>query len=193
MKTATIPSFADLENALRGVEKSFLLIYKKGTDQSDCALKNIQQVNTGTDIPLFTVDVTRVHDIHSRFGIRTAPSLVLLIHGHVSNIIKGCQTPSYYESIITGRGLGVLPSDQPKKTRQVVVYTTPSCSWCNSLKTYLKENMVSFREVNVAADTAQLEYMVRKSGQQGVPQTEIDGQMVVGFDKSRINQLLQLQ
>jgi len=35
--------------------------------------------------------------------------------------------------------------------------------------------------------------MVRKSGQQGVPQTEINGQMIVGFDRSRINQLLEIK
>lgn len=193
MKTTAIHSYPDLENAVQALEKSFLLIYKRGSDQSDCALKNILQIKTETGIPLFTVDVTRVHDVHPRLGIRTAPSLVLLNRRHIANIIKGCQTPSYYESIMTGRGLGVLQSDQPKKTRQVIVYTTPACSWCNTLKTYLKENFVSFREVNVAADTAQLEAMVRKSGQQGVPQTEIDGQIIVGFDKNRINQLLDIQ
>jgi glutaredoxin-like YruB-family protein len=193
MKNTAIHSYTDLEHALQGVEKAFMLIYKKGSGQSDCALENIMRTEAGDHIPLFTVDVARVQDVHPRFGISSAPSLVLLDHGRVTSIIKGCQSPSYYEAVFTGKGMGVPGSPQTKKARQVVVYTAPSCSWCNTLKTYLKEHSVFFREVNVAADTAQAEAMVRKSGQQGVPQTEIDGQIVVGFDKNRINQLLDIQ
>ena len=55
------------------------------------------------------------------------------------------------------------------------------------------QHQVSYREINVAADTSAAEAMVRKSGQQGVPQTEINGQMIVGFDKPRINQLLEIK
>jgi len=54
----------------------------------------------------------------------------------------------------------------------------------------LQENGIQYREVNVAADQKAAEAMVRKSGQQGVPQTEINGQIIVGFDKTRINSLL---
>lgn len=192
MRTTEIVSYTDLENAIRGEQKSFLLIYRKDADQSECALKNIIQIKEGTDALLFTVDVSCVRDVHPRYHIKTVPSLLVLNHGRVINMIKGCQTPAYYESILAGRGLGVTRSDQSKKTRQVVVYTTPSCTWCNTLKTYLKEHLIPFREVNVATDTAQAEAMVRKSGQQGVPQTEIDGQIVVGFDRNRLNQLLQI-
>jgi glutaredoxin-like YruB-family protein len=187
-----IHSLAELENALQETEKSFLLIYKKGSGQSDCALRNLRRIKSGADVPLYTVDVNHVHDVHPRFGIRTAPTLALLVRGQVVNLFKGCQAPGYYESILSGKRVGVLPSGQPKNSRHVVVYTTPGCSWCNTLKSYLKEHQVSFREINVAADSAQLEAMVRKSGQQGVPQTEINGQMIVGFDKNRISQLLQI-
>ena len=94
---------------------------------------------------------------------------------------------------MSGREIGSVMADGTKKTRQVTVFTTPTCSWCTTLKTYLNEHQVSYREVNVASDTAQAEAMVRKSGQQGVPQTEINGQMIVGFDKARINQLLEIK
>ena len=108
-------------------------------------------------------------------------------------MIKGCQTESAYRSILSGREIGSVRYGKCKKTRQVTVYTTPTCSWCTTLKTYLNENQVSYREVNVAADHSAAEAMVRKSGQQGVPQTEINGQMIVGFDKNRINQLLEIE
>jgi len=73
------------------------------------------------------------------------------------------------------------------------VYTTPTCTWCNTIKTYFKEKNINFTEINVAADPSRAEEMVRKSGQQGVPQTDINGQVVVGFDKQRINELLEIR
>jgi len=78
--------------------------------------------------------------------------------------------------------------DSPQKN--VTVYSTPTCTWCNTLKGYLRKNHIRFRDVDVSRDQRMAEELVRKSGQQGVPQTEIDGQIIVGFDKQRINTLL---
>jgi glutaredoxin-like YruB-family protein len=75
----------------------------------------------------------------------------------------------------------------------VTVYSTPSCSWCTTLKSYFKQNNIRFKDIDVSKDTRAAEEMVRKSGQQGVPQTDINGTMIVGFDKNRINQLLDIK
>jgi len=193
MKTTDIQSYAELENAMAQNGRSFLFIYRKGSEQSECALNNILQVDPGNPVAIFTVDVSAVRDVHPRFGIDTAPSLLLLQQGKAVNIIKGCRSASFYESVFKGRFPNPAQADQQKRTRQVTVYSTPTCSWCNTLKTYLKTRGVSFREVNVAADQGAAEAMVKKSGQQGVPQTEIDGQIIVGFDRERIDQLLNIQ
>ncbi len=74
----------------------------------------------------------------------------------------------------------------------MVVYSTPTCSWCTTLKRYLDENRIRYREIDVSKDQVATEGKVKKSGQQGVPQTEIDGQVIVGFDKEKINMLLQI-
>lgn len=192
MKLKMITSYAALEEAISGTEKSFLLLYKKGTPQSECALERFTRVVIQTGEKAFSADVNEVRDIHQKLQVTTAPSLVVFKRGKVANIIKGCQTEPAYRSIISGRELGSVREAGAKKPRQVTLYTTPTCSWCTTLKTYLKEQQVSYREINVAADSAAAEMMVRKSGQQGVPQTEINGQMVVGFDKARINQLLEI-
>ena len=142
---------------------------------------------------VYIADVNQVRDIHGRLGIDTVPSLVIFRKDKVTNIVRGCQTGSAYDSILAGREIGAVRTDGSRKTRHVTVYTTPTCSWCTTLKTYLDSRHVSYREVNVASDTSAAEAMVRKSGQQGVPQTEINGQMIVGFDKSRINQLLDIK
>ncbi|MFH0759459.1 MAG: thioredoxin family protein [Bacteroidota bacterium] len=193
MKIIPIQSYGELEAHLSGSERVFLLLYKEGSEQSECALKRISGLKPDVERTIITADVNRVRDIHEKLGVDTVPTLVVFRNDRVVNIVKGCQTDSSYDSIISGREIGTSMEDNARKSRQVTVYTTPSCSWCTTLKTYLDQQNVKYREINVAADTAAAGAMVRKSGQQGVPQTEINGQMIVGFDKPRINQLLEIQ
>ena len=72
----------------------------------------------------------------------------------------------------------------------VTIYTTPTCSFCTQAKSYLSRQGVPFVEKNVAVDRRAAQEMVRLSGQQGVPVINIDGQVVVGFNQPRLNQLL---
>jgi glutaredoxin-like YruB-family protein len=74
----------------------------------------------------------------------------------------------------------------------VTVYSTPTCPLCHSLKNYLNEKNIAFTDYNVAADRAKAEEMVKKSDQMSVPVAEIDGQIVIGFDREKINELLGL-
>ena len=73
---------------------------------------------------------------------------------------------------------------------KVIVFSTSSCPWCTRAKEYLRSRGILYRDVDVARDQAAAAEMVRKSGQQGVPQLWIDGRVVVGFDQTRINQYL---
>ena len=73
----------------------------------------------------------------------------------------------------------------------VTVYTTPTCPYCRMVKQFLSQKGIPFVEKDVSADRAAAMYMVQRTGQQGVPVTEIDGQFVVGFDRPRLEQLLQ--
>lgn len=72
----------------------------------------------------------------------------------------------------------------------VTVYTTPTCPYCNMVKQFLSQRGVPFVEKDVSVDQAAAMDMVRRTGQQGVPVTEIDGQLVIGFDRPRLEQLL---
>ena len=193
MNTKPVHSYDELKAGITSDERSFLLLYKSGTEQSECALKRIGSRSAEKSHPLFIADVNQVRDIHPRLEVTSAPSLVVFDKGKVVNVIKGCQTESAYDSIISGREIGINIQKDGGKAQQVTVYTTPSCSWCTTLKTYLDQHQVQYREVNVASDTSAAEAMVRRSGQQGVPQTDINGQMIVGFDKTRINQLLEIK
>ncbi len=72
----------------------------------------------------------------------------------------------------------------------ITVYSTPTCSWCTAVKEYLRSRQVAFEEVDVSADMTRAMEMVEKSGQQGVPVIDIDGEIIVGFDRTRIDALL---
>lgn len=79
------------------------------------------------------------------------------------------------------------------RSHRVLVFTTPSCPWCNRAKAYLREHKVPFREVDVSRDQAAARDLVRRSGQMGVPVIEIDGRPVIGFDRPKIDRLLGLR
>lgn len=68
----------------------------------------------------------------------------------------------------------------------VKVYSTNSCPWCVKVKNYLKEKGVSFEELNVQEDMTAREEMVSKSKQMGVPVLDINGDIIIGFDRKAI-------
>ncbi|WP_322806489.1 glutaredoxin family protein [Thermanaerothrix sp.] len=80
-------------------------------------------------------------------------------------------------------------SSQPR----VIVFSTPNCPFCNMAKRYLRERGIKFRDVDVSRDAAAARDMVRRSGQQGVPVIDINGKIVVGFDRPKIDRLLGLK
>lgn len=73
---------------------------------------------------------------------------------------------------------------------KVVLFSTPSCSWCRRAKKYLRERRVPFKEVNVEKDASAARDLVKKTGQMGVPVVKIGGAWIVGFDKDRIEREL---
>ncbi len=75
---------------------------------------------------------------------------------------------------------------QPK----VVVFSTPTCSYCNMAKSYFREKGIKFTDIDVSRDQAAARDMVRRSGQMGVPVIDIGGKIVVGFNRPQVNALL---
>jgi len=72
----------------------------------------------------------------------------------------------------------------------VVVYTTPTCPYCHQVKQFLEQRGVKFTEHDVSIDRAAATEMIQKTGQRGVPVITIDDQVIVGFDRARLEQLL---
>jgi glutaredoxin-like YruB-family protein len=75
----------------------------------------------------------------------------------------------------------------------IKVYSTPTCPYCKMAKQFLAENKIEFEDIDVAVNQTMAHEMIQKSGQMGVPVLDIDGQIVVGFDRTRIKQLIGLK
>ena len=75
----------------------------------------------------------------------------------------------------------------------VKVYSTPTCPYCKMAKQFLTENNIAFEDIDVSVNQNMAHEVIQKSGQMGVPVLDIDGQIVVGFDRTRIKQLLALK
>lgn len=76
---------------------------------------------------------------------------------------------------------------------RVILFTTPTCSFCIMTKKYFHEKGIRFKEVDVSRDAAAARDMVRRSGQMGVPVVDIGGKIVIGFDRLKINKYLQIK
>lgn len=74
----------------------------------------------------------------------------------------------------------------------ITIYSTPTCVYCKTLKEYLGSKNIPYTEIDVSENEKELEKMVAISGQMGVPVVEIDGEVVIGFDRQRIDQILKL-
>lgn len=74
----------------------------------------------------------------------------------------------------------------------VKIYTTPTCVYCRMAKEFFKKNNVAYEEHNVAEDAKAREEMVQKSHQLGVPVIDVDGEIVVGFDRDTLGRLLKI-
>ncbi|MBC8384041.1 MAG: glutaredoxin family protein [Candidatus Cloacimonetes bacterium] len=76
--------------------------------------------------------------------------------------------------------------------KNVIVFSTPTCSWCVKLKNYLKQKNIRFKDIDVSRDRKAALDMMKKSGQQGVPQMWINNRPIVGFDKAKIERMLDI-
>jgi len=71
-------------------------------------------------------------------------------------------------------------------TKSVKIYSTSTCPYCTMAKDFLKKNNIPFQDMNVGVDQAAAKEMTDKSGQMGVPVLDIEGEVIVGFDKEAI-------
>ncbi len=194
MKTKSIISLDELKSELAKSRKTYLLLYKKGSEQSDCAYQNLEATSVeDEDFTVLTADVTVVRDIHPAYEVKTAPALLEFESGEFKNIVKGCQQPTVLKALFDEALYFARMEKEGKVPKSVTIYSTPSCSWCTTLKTYLNKNKIRYSNVDISRDPNAARDLQSRTGQQGVPQTEINGRWVVGFDQKKLNELLEIK
>lgn len=77
-----------------------------------------------------------------------------------------------------------------KSDKKVVIYSTPTCPICKRAKEYLSKKGVSYQDIDVAANREAAREMIHKSGQMGVPVIFVDTKMMVGFNQTKLDELL---
>lgn len=80
--------------------------------------------------------------------------------------------------------------EQNINKNKIKIYTTPSCAYCKMAKEYFKSKGLEWEEYDVSVDIAKQKEMIDMTGQFGVPVIDIDGKIVLGFDKAKINEYL---
>lgn len=76
--------------------------------------------------------------------------------------------------------------------KKVVIYTTPTCTYCKLAKQFFRENNIEYQEYDVATDIPKRNEMIERSGQMGVPVIDIEGKLIVGFDEMALRAALGL-
>lgn len=144
--------------------------------------------------PMYCVDVMQVKNVHKSYGVTNVPTVILVENGRVLRKIHGTQNASHYQRALFPGNVSTDTkiTDSKKRQKRVVVYVSDSCVWCTRVKNYLRKRQVTFREINLSQDPSAAQALRAKTGQQGVPQLDIEGQYIVGFDKSKIDRLLDL-
>ena len=77
-------------------------------------------------------------------------------------------------------------------TKDVTIYSTPTCHFCHMAKEFFKENKIAYTEYNVASDLEKRQEMMQKSGQLGVPVIVIGDEITVGFDRAKLAKMLNI-
>lgn len=192
MNLKTVTSYSDMMDKIRDRDRTYVLLYKEGSWQSDCARKNIESITEeNVSAGFYLANVNEVRDIHPHFHVTTVPTLLEFDHGEFKNNYKGCHQPGFYQNLLNQILFEAKAAGRPQK--RVTVYSTPTCPWCNTLKAYLRKNGVRFTDIDVSRDQQAASDMIRKSGQQGVPQTDINGEMIIGFDQNKLSRLLEIK
>ena len=171
-----------------------LAFWGRFSDAAERALAELEAFSRQEEsAPVYVVDVQEVPGLHKEFAVERVPTVLAIEKGKVTRSVEGVQSARFYAVHFAGAAASRTGSTGGAAARTVVVYTGQGCPACGQLKTYLRRRGVGFREVDVSRDPQAAERIARRSGRMAVPQTDINGRLVVGFDRTTLDRLLGLQ
>jgi glutaredoxin-like YruB-family protein len=173
--------------------KEFLIVlfYGAFSSASKRALAELEQFSKeDSKAPVYGIDVEKVRGVHKQFGVERVPTVVALRRGRVTQRLEGVESAGFYARVLAGARPSQHKAGKGTAPRRVIVYSGPGCPACGSAKAYLRRQGISFREVDIARDQHAAQSLVRRSGQMAVPQIDIDGHLIVGFDREKIDRII---
>ena len=193
----TVTSWAGLENDSHRLAGKVLVAFLSETSETSRRTQPELEafVAAHPEVDVFMVDTAVVRDVHGPLGVTAVPTVAVVEDRVVTQRVVGANIVAGYEVALLGPGLelnGRPAGAGEKPAHRVTVYTGPTCVWCTRVKAYLTEKKVRFKEIDVSRDERTAQELVKRTGQTGVPQLDIDGNWIVGFDKARIDKLLGL-
>lgn len=181
--------FAQVQEKQR--EFLILLFYAKFSSHAKRALSEIEQFSKeNKKIPVYIIDVEKVKGIHKQFGVENVPTVLSLKKGKASQRVEGVESAKFYSHVFSGVSFSPYKTGKKSVSHRVIVYSGPGCPACGTAKAYLRRLGVPFRVVDISHDQRAAERLFRRSGQMAVPQIDIDGHLVVGFNQAKIDRLL---
>lgn len=187
-----IKDFSHLKE-VQAKHKDFLILVFYGDFSSNAkrALTELESFSReNKEIPIYVIDVGKVKGVHKEFGVENVPTVVAIKRGEISRRIEGVESAQFYARILLGIAPSIGKKGEKRISHRVVVYSSPGCPACGAAKAYLRQRGISFREIDVSRNQEAAERLVRRSGQMAVPQIDIDGHLIVGFDQAKIDRLL---
>jgi glutaredoxin-like YruB-family protein len=177
--------------AARYSEYFVLAFWGTFSDSAKRALRELTEfARDYKDVPVFSVDVEKAKGIHKEYGVDSVPTVLAIKDGREADRFVGVESAAFYATQLVGMAPRHMARPARKKSLRVTVYTSPGCPPCGLVKTYLRDHGISFRSVDISRDERAARDIARRSGQQAVPQIDINGRIVVGFDRGKLAGLL---
>lgn len=153
-------------------------------------LHEMSDSNKDSEVKFAKINVDSEQDLAQQFDIMSIPTVVFFKNGKKVTQMIGLADKKDYQATIEKTKNYVAPAKgaHPK----VTVFSTPTCPYCTMAKEYLKQKNIAFEDIDVSRDQVKAMQMVQKSGQMGVPQLWIGDDVIVGFDKPRIDKSLSI-
>jgi len=168
-----------------------LVFYADFSSNAKRALAEIESFGKeNKDIPVYVIDVGRIKGVHKQFGVENVPTVLALEKEKVTRRIEGVESARFYARILAGAHPSRRKKSEKGISHQVIVYSGPGCPACGMAKAYLRRRGVRFREIDISRDQHAAQRLIRRSGQMAVPQIDIDGHLIVGFDQAKIDKFL---
>lgn len=77
--------------------------------------------------------------------------------------------------------------------KKVFLYSTAFCPWCHKTKEFFSAHKVKYKDIDVGSNIKAAQEMIKKSGQQGVPVIDVDGEIIVGYDENALKKTLEIK